>query len=35
MSHPPKSTILAFIERWAAFRQVAFSAAVAGIKLVL
>jgi hypothetical protein len=35
MSQPPKSTILARRERWAAFRLVAFRAAVAGIKLVL
>ena len=35
MSHPPKSTILAPSERWTALRQVAFKAAVAGIKLVL
>jgi hypothetical protein len=35
MSQPPKPTILALIERWAAFRQLAFRAAVAGIKLVL
>ena len=35
MSQPPKSTILAFIERCTLLRQVAFRVAAAGIKLVL